>query len=645
MKKLLLLPLWAFSLTLSLAQADAWICKDAEDIALQEAHHHQQQVDFRNNELTGSYDLKYHRLQWRIDPAVRYISGAVTSHFVPTEANFQQIVFDLSDQLTVDSVLFHGQPVTFSQPGDQSLQINLPQLLPEGSLDSVTVFYQGVPPNSGFGSFIRTNHQGTPVLWTLSEPYGARDWWPCKQDLGDKIDSIDVFVQTATDYKVASNGVLTEIIPTGAEHIYHWRHRHPIATYLIAIAVTNYEAYSDWVALPTGDSIEVLNYVYPENLGYAQANTGVTVDYIELFNDLFGLYPFADEKYGHAQFSWGGGMEHQTMSFMYNFSEGLVAHELAHQWFGDYITCGSWEDIWLNEGFATYLEGLTKEFVIGGDAWMNWKVSRINSVTEQPGGSVRVPDTTSVGRIFNSRLSYSKGAMLLHMLRWRLGDEDFFGALQLYLLAQANGYARTSDLQAALETQSGLALDEFFADWYAGEGYPSYHLQWWPTTQGIGFLVSQSTSHASVDFFEGPLPVYVAGEGRDTLLRLEHTTNEQFFLPYLDFVPEEVIFDPDRWLLTGENLVEQIEAITHSEDPLEDSSWQVYPNPVREVLQWRWESAQPTVQQVHLINAAGQRVISAGNVGELNLTGLPAGLYWLEVFTPGQVWRRLVVKH
>jgi len=180
---------------------------------------------------------------------------------------------------------------------------------------------------------------------------------------------------------------------------------------------------------------------------------------MNLYTTLFEEYPFANEKYGHAQFGWGGGMEHTTVSFMGSFGRNLIAHELAHQWFGNKITCGSWKDIWLNEGFATYLSGLTIENLDGNSAFITWKQQRINSITSQPNGAVYLTDsdTTSVNRIFNGRLSYDKGSMVLHMLRKKLGDADFFQGLKNYL-ADANhayGYAKTEDFIAIMETTSG----------------------------------------------------------------------------------------------------------------------------------------------------------------------------------------------
>src|SRR5690606_6891199 len=123
---------------------------------------------------------------------------------------------------------------------------------------------------------------------------------------------------------------------------------------------TNYQVDVQYAPLST-DSLLMLSYAYPEDFGMVSSAATSLLPKITLFDQLFGPYPFAAEKYGHAQFSWGGGMEHQTMSFMGSFHPEIMSHELAHQWFGDKVTCGSWAEIWLNEGFATYLSGLAYE--------------------------------------------------------------------------------------------------------------------------------------------------------------------------------------------------------------------------------------------------------------------------------------------
>ncbi|MFN3786031.1 MAG: M1 family metallopeptidase, partial [Thiothrix sp.] len=436
---------WALLLAVSVVAQEDWHCKEEEDVVTMEARAHTNLLQFRTNPFTDNYDLKYHRFEWTVDPRVYYIKGTITSYFVPTEANFNEIYFELSKVLRVNSVRYHGQNVNFTLRNDDLLQISLPNVIPTGRLDSLSITYEGAPPRTGFGSFSQTFHNNVPIIWTLSEPYGSKDWWPSKMDLSDKVDSIDVIVQTPQQYRVASNGLLVAETQQDTLKTFHWRHRYPITPYLVAIGVTNYAVYSDYIRLPEGDTMPILNYVYPEQLTTIRTQTFRTVQSMQLFNNLFGTYPFAKEKYGHAQFGFGGGEEHQTMSFMCCFSHGLQAHELAHQWFGDKVTCGSWRDIWLNEGFATYLEGLTQEAGIGTMDFSTWLRNKIASVTSQPGGSVWVDDTTSVNRIFNGRLSYDKGGMLLHMLRWKLGDTHFFQGVRNYLNDPrlAYGYAKT----------------------------------------------------------------------------------------------------------------------------------------------------------------------------------------------------------
>jgi aminopeptidase N len=565
------------------AQNDHTWCKDLHSIANAEMHAKSSLVGFRANPLTDGYDLKYHRFQWEIDPRVFYIRGTVTSYFVPLADNFQEMVFELSTSLNVQQVLYDNKPVLFGQWSGDILRITLPAKLAKGKLDSITVRYQGAPPRTGFGSFSQGTHAGAPVIWTLSEPYGAKDWWPCKQDLNDKIDSIDIYVKTPSQYRVASNGILVSETPVDTFKTYYWKHRYPIPAYLIAVGVTNYEVYSDFVPVPGGKPVEVLNYIYPESVAAVKNQTPAVIPIMQLFNQLFGLYPFAGEKYGHAQFGFGGGMEHQTMSFMGGFSWSLIAHELAHQWFGDKVTCHSWRDIWLNEGFATYMDGLTREFLQTPTDWYNWKLGQINNITSQPGGSVWVDDTTSVNRIFSSRLSYAKGSMLLHMLRWKLGDDNFFKAVNNYQSAPgiAFGYGKTDDLKFHLEKQSGMNLTEFMNDWYYNQGFPSYQVSGSATGTNISLNLKQTTSHSSVPFFEMPVPIKVKGANKDTLLRLEHTFSGQSFQAKLSFVPTSIEFDPDLWLISKNNTVNFLLTNIKEGDIPEVDIW---PNPVKHLI-------------------------------------------------------------
>lgn len=632
------------------SQDEAFECKDLSEIIQMERDAKEGLIQFRSPETTNNYDLKYHRLQWFLDPNENYIDGSVTSYFVPTTEGFQQINFDLDTALTVTEVLYHGQNISFNHTHENLLEISLPQNIPSGQLDSVEVVYEGEPDHTGFGSFRRgITHEGNPIIWTLSEPFGAKDWWPCKLDLNDKVDSIDVIVHTPLPYRVASNGLLVSETQVGSGAIYHWKHRYPITAYLIAVAVADFEVYSNFVPIDNGPDLEVLNYVYPEKLEQAMAATPTTVEIMLLFNELFGLYPFADEKYGHAQFGFGGGMEHQTMSFMGGWSHTLQAHELAHQWFGDKVTCGSWRDIWLNEGFATYLEGLTYEHGLGTTNWYDWLESRINKVTEQPGGSVWVQDSTDIQQIFSSRLSYSKGGMLLHMLRWKIGDTDFYQALRNYLNDPdlAYGYANTHHLKAHLENQSGMDLTPFFEDWFYNEGYPSYRVHWWSENETIQVNIQQSTSHTSVDFFEMPVPIQFSGQGQDSILVFDHTFSGEQFSITLPFEPEEAIFDPELWIVSKDNSVNNSVVSTEDLEALA-SKVQIFPNPARDFVTVSFEDWPLLPQKIKVIGVTGQSLLEVNRPAfrnTMSVVSLPSGLYLLEVQTNQGAIRSKLVKN
>lgn len=626
------------------------ICKDIQPLITSETLRAERVINFRANPLTQNYDLKYHRLEWQVDPDTQFISGTVTSYFVPTESDFDAINFDFRENMSVIQVTYHGDNPDYTRTSD-NLQIILPEAIEVGALDSISISYEGMPETSGFGAFETGDHNDIPVLWTLSEPYGAKTWWPCKQDLTDKIDSIDIFVTTPDTYKVGSNGVLVSTTPGPEGNLTHyWRHRYPIAAYLISLAVTDYEEFTDYVYLENGDSIPVLNYVYPERLAQAEIQLKSTIGQMELFNELFGIYPFANEKYGHAQFGWPGGMEHQTMSSMGGFSYSLQAHELAHQWFGDKVTCGSWEDIWLNEGFASYCTALTYEFITTDtNDWANWKANSIANVISQPDGSVKVNDTTSVGRIFNGRLTYTKGALVLHMLRWVLGDEAFFQAVRNYLADPelAYGYAITEDLKQHLETEHGLALDEFFKDWYEGEGHPMYTISFTPLPGGADITIHQATSHPSVDFFEMPVPLRLSDGIRDTTVIADHTFSGQDFHFDLDFEPQTLEFDPESWILAELDTV----IVTGSTRELTFLSDKVSIFPVPATDQISVEIIDPyqlTEFYNLFVTDAGGALLSSSEIVRskmtIDLSGYPAGIYLIVFRTAHGTFLKKVMK-
>ncbi len=604
-------------------------------------------INFRANQNTGNYDIKYHRFELNVDPSQTFISGDITTYF-EANSNISTVTFDLANNMMVSQVLQRGNALTFTQNSNDELVITLAQTQNQGVLDSLTVSYSGNPIPVGFDSFEVTTHNGDPVMWTLSEPYGAKAWWPCKQDLNDKIDSIDVFLNTPkfnpdNEENIAvSNGLEQSQVTQGDNKITHFKHRYPIPAYLIAIAVTNYSIYTE-VVPNNGNPFDIVNYVFPEDLATAQASTPVTLDIMNLFIDKFEAYPFEDEKYGHAQFGWNGGMEHTTVSFMGNFSRNLIAHELAHQWFGNKITCGSWKDIWLNEGFATYLSGLVIEELDGNNAFTVWKQQRNSSITSANDGYVYLKDTdtTNVSRIFNGRLSYNKGSMVLHMLRKKLGDAVFYQGLRDYLgtSSLSFNYAKTEDFIPIMENASGEDLTEFFNDWLYNEGHPSYAITWYqPANNSVSITVSQTQSHPSVSYFEAPIPLRLLGTlGESKDIVLFNSEDGQNFNEPIDFIIDAIVFDPESDLISRNN------SVTLSTESFElDSQIKFHPNPSTSVLNIEKPDS-ITITKLQIFDVLGQMVKELPWSKRINLSDLASGIFFVKLTTnSGVVTKRLL---
>ena len=311
-------------------------------------------------------DVGFHRIKLNINPNTRFLTASVLTSFKAL-SEIKTVSFDLQANMKVDSVVISGKKIAFSQASNK-LVVTLPNTLKTNDIQNLEIFYKGTPRTSAFGSFSTSTHGAakSPVVWTLSEPYGAPDWWPCKDDPADKIDSSEVWITLPASFVSVSNGVLLSEIPAAnSQKTYKWKNSHPIAHYLISIACSNYLTYENTFSY-NGKTMPVVHYMYPEALtSSVKKELDQTNDMLKFFSDLFGEYPFMDEKYGHAMCNFGGGMEHQTVSSMGGFSEDLIAHELAHQWFGDKITCKTWSDIFVNEAFASYAEALYQEHKYG----------------------------------------------------------------------------------------------------------------------------------------------------------------------------------------------------------------------------------------------------------------------------------------
>lgn len=544
-------------------------------------------IDYNVNPNTLNYDLRYQRLELDLDPNEQYVSGTVTSHFIPN-ANISSIYFDLTDNLTVSTVTYHGNSVPFTQLSTKEVKIDFPAAVAQNQLDSLSITYSGYP--NGGDAFAATWHSNGPVLATLSEPYGAQEWFPTKQSLNDKIEKVDIKITTPSQYSTASNGVLiSETALPNNRKMAFWQTNYPIPAYLIALGISNYTILNETMGNPP---FPYVNYLFPNaaNNSGVLSNLNWTKSAMNLFEEHFGPYPYRDEKYGHMQFTWGGGMEHATMSSMGGFGQSLIAHELAHQWFGDKVTCGAWNDIWLNEGFATFGEHLVYEKLIMTPAqFQNYLQEEINYITSSAGGSTYVPDSYlgSVWGIFDGRLSYSKGGYIVRMIKTVLGDEAFYQALKDYHNRPnlAYGYAKTEDLAESLQLSTGKDFTEFFNDWVYGQGYPSYQIRWNQTAdQNLIIRVGQTQSHSSVSFYEMPLPIKVNGTGGQVAyLTLDHTSHNQNFVNQINFPIQNIQFNYERQILTRNSTVTKDTSLLAVDNAVKDQV-KLYPNPVKDFI-------------------------------------------------------------
>ena len=529
----------------------------------------------RSSVLFSSFDVVFQRLSLKIDPAVYFLQGKVDVYY-KAKNNLDAISLDLSDSLRVDSVKQRDVLLSFLHKND-TLHIAVAHLSID-NLDSVSIFYQGKPTkkNEAFIKSIQDEDSNIPVIANLSEPYGASDWWPCKNTLTDKIDSIDLFLSVPKGNIVVSNGLLKNVKTEADILVYHWKHSYPITPYLVSIAVSDYKEYTYYIHFSNGDSLLFTNYLYQKDFEKNKLKINQTDKFIRFYDSLFVPYPFMREKYGHVQFPVGGGMEHQTISSMGYFDYEIISHELAHQWFGDDITCASWLDIWLNEGFATYCTGLCYEF-LDTEWWPKWKDLTVERITKDVSGAVFPKDTISVRNLFDSRLTYRKAAYVLHMIRWTIGDAAFFQAIRNYLSNSELEYnfAKTKDFISFFEAEADTSLSTFMDDWFYGEGYPIYHIEWNQDSENeLNMKISQESSMNDGHFFAMYLPLCVIGDTDSLDLRLKNTYSGELYAEKVNFKIRKIIFDPEKHLISKNTEINLL---------LKDDCI-VYPNPMLDVL-------------------------------------------------------------
>ena len=469
--------------------------------------------------------------------------------------------YDVTEALVNDTI-----PVTVTTSSKTTRVVTLDRTYGVGEEFTLTIEYTGDSVSAGFGSIQVVTESGSPVVATLSEAYFAYTWWPVKDgdyrapgDNSDKA-TLDFTITVPNDFVVPSNGVLlaVDVLP-GERKRYHWKTGYPIAPYLVSFAAAKY---TKWTAdyVHARGTMPVEFYIYPSNDTPAHRREWEKViDMLEVFAPLFGEYPFVDEKYGLYNFPFSGGMEHQTITGQNGFGETLTAHELSHQWWGNMITCKTWSDIWLNEGFATYGECLWAEFKTGTSD----RAAYFSAIQGRrpcgggAGGSVYIyPDeiaSQGLDRIFSYTYSYRKGAWVLHQLRHLVGDDTFFDILADYRAAYAFSSAATDDFAAVAARTSGADLSWFFDQWVYQAGAPAYEYGWdTANVAGQDYLhvrINQVQKASYPDVFMMPVDLAVTvGGGSETITAWNNERTQRFVFPVGGPVAA-LQFDPDQWIL------------------------------------------------------------------------------------------------
>jgi aminopeptidase N len=607
------------------------------------------------------YDVKFVHLKLNLERNTKFISGGVRTVATVTLAPLDTFQTLLHLNHLIDSARFNGVLVNALRQ-DSMVKIKTPLSLASGSTFTVDIYYHGTAPTGGSAigsgySLGTSNSWGNQATWSLSESFVGYHWWPCKQILTDKIDSSWVFVTTDSTNKVGSNGLLKNVVTIGSKKRYEWKSRTPIAYYLISVATAKYKEYNLY-AKPQyllNDSILIQNYIYDGAINNTNWINNQKPDLnqmpqvMKFLCNLYGMYPFYKEKYGHCMAPFSGGMEHQTMSSMGFFEYYINAHELGHQWWGDQVTCKSWGDIWINEGFASYTEHLVAQYLDPTNFAPNLTAAH-NNVMSQVGGSCFFTnaDTMNTARIFSSRLTYDKGGAIIHSLRFVTNNDSvWFSTLRGFQNTYKNSTASALDFQNYYQTATGINPTQFFNQWYYGQGYPTFNVKYNYTGTSCIIKTTQSVSMPAVTpLFITPLEYRISRVGKaDTIVRVNLANTIETHTIALTGTVTSMACDPNNWLIN--KVIGPVRDATLGIDPNtggndvglgDNTQWQgikVGPNPVRTKLHITLENAMQGVLQLLDINGKilAEQSLQANN--ELDVSKLAPGIYFLKVMDVG----------
>ncbi len=507
---------------------------------------------------SSTYDVSFYGINLEASENSTYLKGYTIIKAKVIGQTLSNFYIELSDTLQIDSIIYNDQKIAF-QHSKGWIKAKLPLTINPEVQFLIIVYYHGLAESSNPLGGIGSN---TEELYTSSEPFSASDFFPCKQWLTDKADSINMNITVPNGQTVASNGLLKEKLPVDSgKTLFKWETHYPIAYYLIAFTVGNfYEQSYKFYDENYGDSILFQNYLYNDT-EFINQNLNIidkTTDIIKLYERLTGVpYPFRKEKYGHVMAPIGGGMENQTLTSLSEVDFDVVAHELGHSWFGDRVTCSDWQNIWINEGCASYMEYMANEYLMP-DAANQWLHNAMKYALNST-GSIYVPDDSKWNdvRLFSNGLSYKKGALLLHMLRNEVNNDSiFFDILKTFLNQYAYSNASANDFKnVANEVTSNGRFDKFFNQWFYGSGYPTININCTVSSDSIFIVLHNPTIASDNTCFHYYLNILTyLNNGNDSTLRIEVNDTLIQYKAVLKSEIESVNVNPDLNLIAVINI-------------------------------------------------------------------------------------------
>jgi aminopeptidase N len=586
-------------------------------------------------------DIKFYHLDVKIAIDSQYISGSVYIKFQPTENNLNTLKLNLKSFMIVDSVTMDA--VSFSSLND-IVSVNLAHSFNIGNPVGIKIYYHGVPllANATKGLRYSTHGNNEPVIASLSTPFLSHYWWPCKDGPSDKADSVYVDITIKDSIingfalSAVSNGLLDAVdSSSGHWKTFKWKHRYPIVPYYVMAAISNYRTIHQTYT-GTNSTFPLTYYVFDAT--YNQSVTGVSQmpAAFDRYIQLFGDYPFKKEKYGMTELGYYGAIENQTNTITNNMGTSWYytsVHELAHQWFGDMITCTDWHHGWLNEGFASYSEALISEHLNGFGSYKTY----MTSFEWYSGGSVYLPQDTDAFNIFQG-IIYKKGAYVLHMLRGVLGDSLFFNSMKTYATSIPFKYrhATTDDFKQVCETVSGQNLQYFFDQWIYDQYYPRYKYNFYSHSSGASTAVTIYQQQGTVNnwrpVFKMPLQIrFQFSTGADTLITVMNDKQHQnYFFNFTDSVVSMAI-DPDKWVL--KTVIRDLTIDVAVNELSDQPGIVVYPNPATDMITVV-AHANVSGSTYTLTDLLGKSVLTgklATANSKISLNSLPVGMYLLKI--------------